>query len=325
MNRTLGGGVRCSEGPLPPGPLPPFNEFAAAGYRILPDLFLPGLSGAYGWRFEGLPIIRVERRQERGDAGNGIFVAEQGGASYTLLPDELRVEYDRGPLSEVAMSHVIGDHAIPLLLSCLPGCVLHGALLATGSVSVAVLGASGAGKSTAAAAWVAAGRAFSGDDWFRVVGRAEKAISVPSHPSLRLSSESAELAGLRPEGARAFRAVRGRNWWQFPGAGGAFCGRERRLAGMVVIERGGYKSRLEAETLGAQGAFVALLSSIRIPLTRNVELWRRQLEGLCLLSERLRFVRVRIPEGAEGLRSLVRLLDEMGRTGLPEPEEASRG
>jgi hypothetical protein len=314
-----------SEDTLVPGPLPPLNEFAAAGYRILPDLFLPGLSGAYGRRFGGLPIIRVEKRQARADSEAGIFVGEQAGASYTLLPEELRIEYDRGGLSEVAMSHVIGDHAIPLLLACLPGCVLHGALLATGSVSVAVLGISGAGKSTVAAAWVAAGRAFCGDDWFRVVGRGEQAVSVPSHPSLRLSNESAELAGFRPAGARAFRAVRGRDWWQLPGAGGAFCGRERRIAGMVVIERDGCKRGIEAETLGAQGAFLALLSSIRIPLTRNVELWRRQLEGLCLLSERLRFVRVRVPEGAEGLRSLVSLLDEMGRTGLPELEEASGG
>ncbi|MBI5445486.1 MAG: hypothetical protein HY900_30260 [Deltaproteobacteria bacterium] len=310
------------------------STFEASGVLVVPDTHLLGLSNASSMKAHKLPIVRVARgRGSEPHAINGsIRVEPYPGLKFALWPEEMLIEYWRGGSDDIIFSHALGDHALPLLWSFLPGSVLHGALLSSGPWAVGVLGVSGAGKSTTTAAWIAAGRSFSGDDWFRVELRCGRAVAIPSHPALRLSPESAILAGFDIEGAPATPAIRQRLWWTFPEDGPHFCAETRAVAAIVSIERVERAAPFSVARLKPGQALIAMLASLRVPLEPIPLLWRKQLVVLQSLADGTPVLRAFVPEGAGGLSTLVSFLaqltgqvgDALGISGTSVAEESGQ-
>lgn len=90
------------------------------------------------------------------------------------------------------VSHLYLNQVLPLALSRQGRLVLHGSAVTLNGYSMAFLGRSGKGKSTLAAAFAGAGARFLTDDGLRIEWAGDGLIVLPSHPSIRLWSDSRE-------------------------------------------------------------------------------------------------------------------------------------
>jgi hypothetical protein len=88
------------------------------------------------------------------------------------------------------VQHLYLNQVLPLALSRQRKLVFHGSAVEVGDAAVAFLGASGMGKSTLAASFVAAGSRFLTDDGLRVELNQGRLLAYPSHPSIRLWADS---------------------------------------------------------------------------------------------------------------------------------------
>jgi hypothetical protein len=88
------------------------------------------------------------------------------------------------------LAHFIFDHIAPRILARLGHLVLHGAALARDGVLVALIGETGAGKSTLAASLAESGFDLIGDDSVLISESAGQFAGTSIYPSLRLYPES---------------------------------------------------------------------------------------------------------------------------------------
>lgn len=127
-----------------------------------------------------------------------------GPAHYLLFADEAEfvVSADGstiqwhcfGDRSET-LTHLLLDHVLPRALTRRGRVVLHGSAVSSGNGScLAIIGDSGQGKSTLAAALVSRGHRFLADDCVVVDLSEGVPLAAPAYPELRLSRESVGLA-----------------------------------------------------------------------------------------------------------------------------------
>jgi hypothetical protein len=119
--------------------------------------------------------------------------------------------------------HLLLDAVLPLYLHDQGDLVMHGnAIVHDGRSAVLLLGASHAGKSTAAAALCAAGSALLADDCLRIARRGTRLMAMPGYAGLRLWPDStADILGRTPRW-RAGRQV------------AHYAARKRVIAGMTL-------------------------------------------------------------------------------------------
>lgn len=107
--------------------------------------------------------------------------------------DGLRVIQCASPgTDEVTLEHLFLNQVLPLAQSLQGELVFHASAVSLNGGAAAFLGRSGRGKSTLAASFAAAGSAFLTDDGLHLDKRAEGYWVHPSHPSIRLWSDSRE-------------------------------------------------------------------------------------------------------------------------------------
>lgn len=117
--------------------------------------------------------------------------------TFSFRPAALLLEYwMHRDLDRETFTHELADAAIPRCLATMGRHVLHGSSVAIDGKAVLFLGASGAGKSTTAAAMVAAGAELVTDDAAPLLAGPDGSILVvPSQTNLRLYEHSAEVLG----------------------------------------------------------------------------------------------------------------------------------
>jgi hypothetical protein len=112
-------------------------------------------------------------------------------ADYQVSLDGLRVvQYAAPGTDEVTLEHLFLNQVLPLAQSLQGELVFHASAVALNGGAVTFLGRSGRGKSTLAASFAATGHAFLTDDGLQLEKRAAGYWVHPSHPSIRLWSDS---------------------------------------------------------------------------------------------------------------------------------------
>lgn len=116
-----------------------------------------------------------------------------GLADFMVSPDGLEVEQYAAPgTDDSTLEHLLLNQVFPLAQSLHGELVFHGSAVSLNGGAVAFLGHSGHGKSTLAASFASAGQAFLTDDGLKLEKRADGYWVEPSHPSIRLWSDSRE-------------------------------------------------------------------------------------------------------------------------------------
>lgn len=125
-------------------------------------------------------------------------------------------------VDDATCAHLFLNQVLPLVLSKRGKLVFHGSVVEIGGGAASFLAPSGMGKSTLAAGFAVAGHRFLGDDGFVVERRRGGFAALPSHPSIRLWSDS-EAAVLGGEWARAPAVPCTDKNRLLEGGGGRFC------------------------------------------------------------------------------------------------------
>jgi hypothetical protein len=155
----------------PPGPYDVLSEAHQADGRLWSRV-LGAADGTYRLEFPGLLAFGID-------------------------PATHRVELvDQPGVAESTRAHLVIDQLVPHLVSLGGALVLHASAVAVGDRAVAVIGTSGAGKSSLAAGFVQRGHRLLADDYLLLRQRDDGAyLAVPAYPGLRLWGDSAAFFG----------------------------------------------------------------------------------------------------------------------------------
>ena len=205
-------------------------------------------------------------------------------------------------------AHLVLDMALPLALSRSGEIVLHGAAIEVGGRAVAVLGESGAGKSTVASAWAAAGGRFLADDWFVLEGTAPGFGVRPSHPSLRVAPGAAAPAGERLLVDLAIPEARGRRWLVVSPGSGLYAARLLALGRLVVWRRAAGANRPGRRRLTPAETMDALLAAYFSLELESAPLWATALPLLGALAGSCEAFEVTAADGLHGLGAALELV-----------------
>jgi hypothetical protein len=206
--------------------------------------------------------------------------------------------------SRDTLGHLLLDQALPMVLGLRGIPTLHASTVVTPRGVCAFLGATGAGKSTLAASFSAAGYPALGDDCL-AIKEDRGFFAIPAYPGLRLWTDSAE--SLSPQWSDApvvAHYTRKRRILNTP-AIKSFPARPKRLAVIYCLARepGGNGGAPEpvVEPLRPNEGFLQVLSASfmlditdRAVLTRNLHFIERLLNGVPVR-------RLRIPDGFSSL------------------------
>jgi hypothetical protein len=191
--------------------------------------------------------------------------------------------------------------------------LLHGCAVEVGGRAIVVLGASGAGKSTVAAALVAAGHALLSDD----VAAVEPGTAPLVHPGaarLRIAPASARAVGwdaTRLPRVFSTEILGDKLRVDLPAPGRAFCAEPRELAAIYSLgPRGGVPAGAppEVATLPAAEVLRELLANSYRSHALDREQRDRLVPGLLRVAEAVPVRRVRV---ADDLGGLARLADTL--------------
>ncbi len=185
------------------------------------------------------------------DGAERLVVHIERSATFVVSADGTTIEVwvDRAP--DEYTSHLVVDHVVPRMLARREYTVLHATAVDLGGAAVAFVGRSGAGKSTMAMSFVAAGARLMADDCLVLDTRDGKAVVTTSYAGGRLLPDSADALGMR-DGA------------VMPGTGkhrirldqALPSGTRLPLAALFVLERGTEPDAIvQAEPLGATRSF----------------------------------------------------------------------
>jgi hypothetical protein len=215
--------------------------YAVAGIALEADLPLPELSDAAGappsrtWTVRrGAPPSRPELtavHQVRYDSGEVWCEVAAGDDAFRLaFPSHVVFDIDLvdsavryapvGEVAETTLRHLIVDQLVPHLLATGGALVLHASCVALDGGALALVGATGRGKSSLAAAFVQGGAALVADDYVLLSDAGDGYLVAPAYPGLRLWEDSAEhFAGSALDLVQVAEYTAKRRWEAPVGAG----------------------------------------------------------------------------------------------------------
>ena len=223
-----------------------------------------------------------------------------------LRGTEIALAHAAAVSSRDTLAHLLLDQALPMVLGLRGIPTLHASTVVTPRGVCGFLGPTGAGKSTLAASFSAAGYPALGDDCLAI--KEERGFfAIPAYPGLRLWTDSAEsLSTEWSDAPSVAHYTRKRRILSTP-AIERFPARLERLAVIYCLTRetaGGGVGELSApaiEPLRANEVFLQLLSASfmlditdRAVLTRNLRFIERLLNAVPVR-------RLRIPDGFSSL------------------------
>jgi hypothetical protein len=228
----------ASNAPLPG--LPPASADAAAdvtvnfaaGKRPVTDPAARDVPEDLGWR-----AIR------RGPDGAQLFLAaSHGGArawSMDVSGDGASIEVRwEGAVDPADIAVLVEAGGLPTCLALKGVPLLHGCAIDAGERAILVIGESGAGKSTAAAAAVAGGRALLADDVAALTARAGGVYVEPGPAQLRMQPDTAAAFGWDVRATRrvfAEPAIEDKRWVELSVADGNYCAEPRPVGAIYVL------------------------------------------------------------------------------------------
>jgi hypothetical protein len=123
--------------------------------------------------------------------GAGYVLRFPGFADFAVGAADLAVRCVPCPgVGERVVQHLYLNQVLPLVRSRQGRMVFHGSAVEAGSGAVVFMGASGRGKSTLAASFVAGGFRFMADDGISLSASRDGLQVEPGHPSIRLWADS---------------------------------------------------------------------------------------------------------------------------------------
>jgi hypothetical protein len=182
-------------------PSQPFYEYHAYGLSIRSDLALPELEAEPTERPDLVVQLRSVGRPFPSPAQGPVceYGADEQYLAWPnvgafLIRGHNRIDIEPAPgVSMPYLSFPLLGPVISLLLHIRGMLVLHASAIAVGGSSAIFLGPKGAGKSTTAAAFVAAGHRLLTDDVLGIdFSNSDNPQIVPGFPQLKLSTEAAE-------------------------------------------------------------------------------------------------------------------------------------
>ncbi len=187
----------------------------------------------------------------------GYLVRFPGLADFTIAPDARAVSCRPVPgVSEDTIEHLYLNQVRPLAMSRCGRIVIHASAVEIHGEAVAFVAESGRGKSTLAATFSSGGFRFLTDDGLVLEPAGGGFQVVPSHPSLRLWSDSAALLAGGPNLASSGDDSKVR---VYAGQQMAHCGQARPLRRAYFLGDGGARS-FTCERMSATEALVAWVS-----------------------------------------------------------------
>jgi hypothetical protein len=206
--------------------------------------------------------------------------------------------------------HLLLDAVLPLYLHDQGDLVMHGnAVVHDGRSAVLLLGASHAGKSTAAAALCAAGSALLADDCLRIARRGTRLVAMPGYAGLRLWPDStADILGRTPRW-RAGRQVAHYAARKRVIAGMTLATAPARLARVYVLDDPSLASRRRSSdivierTAGATSVELLLPHLFRLRTHGRPRL-ERELRAVTAVADEVPVCRLRFPHRWSVLRRL---------------------
>jgi hypothetical protein len=198
------------------------TTYSVAGIGLATDLLLPELrseqpdDGAVTWTMaatDGLSSpgpydVLTESHQADGrlwsrvlGTPDGTYVLEFPGLiEFGIDPARRTVELvDQPGLADSTRCHLVIDQLVPHLVSLGGHLVLHASAVAIRGRAVAVIGTSGAGKSSLAAAFVQRGHRLLADDYLLLREHEGAYLATAAYPGLRLWGDSAAFFGGDPD------------------------------------------------------------------------------------------------------------------------------
>lgn len=258
------------------------------------------------------PSPIYESRIRMSDGRSAATFARLGEVDVLRLADEVelrlfahRIEwFPLGAQAEALLEVHLPGSVLALWLERRGLLCLHAAAFERDGRAVAMLGTNGAGKSSLAAALLAAGAQLLTEDVLVLEPTATGARVRPSHPRMRLWAEPLErLLGLEAEGLpRAHPELDKRSLDLRSVGSGGFCAESRPLAELWLLERGDAESAIEAVPVPAREAVVELIRHSFSPeLARAAGLELARWEGLARIAAQVPVARLHYPSGLDRL------------------------
>lgn len=241
-----------------------------------------------------------------GDAG--YFLKRRGGDLLRFSHGGGAVDFWPAEESPLLWAHFVLDLALPLELSRRRPLVFHGAVVENRGGAVAVLGDSGAGKSTVASAWAARGGRFLADDWFVAEEGGAGFRIRPTHPSLRVGPGTPAPAGKDLFADLGMPEARGRRWLVVSADSGLFGTLPLPLDRILIWKRSRETSGATGRRLTTSETMDSLLRAFFALELENAALWADWLPRLGALAGSCEGVEVTVPDGLEGLEAGLALL-----------------
>lgn len=194
------------------------TTYSVAGIGLVTDLLLPELLAeppgpdATTWTIvaaeslssPGPHDVLSESHQTDGRLWSRVLGAPDGTyvldfpdlVGFGIDPTRRVVELVGQPgLADSTRAHLVIDQLVPHLVSLGGHLVLHSSAVAIRGRAIAILGTSGAGKSSLAAAFVQRGHRLLADDYLRLREDAGTYVATAAYPGLRLWDDSATHFG----------------------------------------------------------------------------------------------------------------------------------
>jgi hypothetical protein len=310
------------------------NTFSVYGLRLAADRAIPGLIPNAG---DARPDVEVQLtcRQTgdgdafpdapgpaaRRDAGHygrpeAIALSWNGEAGYRIFYEDgtlflidrcgsrIRASWPETLTLEDAAVYLLGP-VLAFVLRLRGMTCLHASAFVVDGGAVALMGPSGVGKSTTAAAFSGRGFPVLCDDTLTIEERQRDVMVHPGYPRLRLWPESTDIlahAGqtlprLTPNWEKRYLELRGRDF--------LYAGEPMPLRAIYLLEgRGDHRAASRVEPASASSALLSLLANLRSDFFPDKESHRREFETIGRVSERIPVRRVVPGEGRESLAKL---------------------
>jgi len=180
----------------------PFASYEVAGFVIGSALPFPD-----GLRTSACPVDCVVDIGHPGDVpapAGGAWPAATRGENNTILTFAALARFEINPARDHVLCHpssgippatlasLFLDHVLPRVLTERGRLVLHASAVATRWGAIGLVGETGAGKSTLAAAFALSGSPLISDDALVVDARGARPIAMPTYPSVRLWRDSVD-------------------------------------------------------------------------------------------------------------------------------------